>query len=63
MFSLIKLGLYFIGGVVFGPFLAIWFSFYSDIFHLKIEYVSRMPKDLRKEKFKKGVFLDLVFLN
>jgi hypothetical protein len=43
MFSLIKLGLYFIGGVVFGPFLAIWFSFYSDIFHLKIEYVSRIP--------------------
>lgn len=38
MFSLIKLIVYFIGGVVFGPLLAIWFSFYSDIFHLKLQY-------------------------
>jgi glycosidase len=34
----VKLAIYFAGGLIFGPLLAIWFSFYSDIFHLKLEY-------------------------
>jgi hypothetical protein len=40
MCEIIKLNVYLIGFIVFGPLLAVFFSFYGDLYSLERTYVS-----------------------
>lgn len=59
MNSFVKLGIYSIGSLVFGPLLAIYLTFFGDFYTLSLKYVRNY---LFKEKIKKFFLIYFYFV-